>query len=85
MADVRVVHSDGTTGIVPEAKLQGVPARVIGRVSAQSKSLSIRVGSRLVEAPLARLATAWHDAIPRIMSRSVAAAAAVITETLSQR
>ena len=80
-----VVSTTDSAAVLAEAKNQGVPARVIGRVSAQSKSLSIRVGSRLVDAPLGRLATAWHDAIPRIMSRSVAAAAAVITETLSQR
>jgi len=80
-----VVSTTDARAVLAEAERQGVPARVIGRVSAQSSSLTIRVGSRLVDAPLARLAAAWHDAIPKIMSRSVAAAAAVITETLSQR
>jgi phosphoribosylformylglycinamidine (FGAM) synthase-like enzyme len=80
-----VISTTDAPAVLAEAQRQGVPARVIGRVLAQSQSLSIRVGSRFVDAPLARLANAWHDAIPRIMSRSVAAAAAVITETLSQR
>ena len=80
-----IVSTTDAAAVLAEAARQGVPARVIGRVSAQSKSLSLRVGSRLIDAPLTRLAAAWHDAIPKIMSRSVAAAAAVITETLSQR
>jgi phosphoribosylformylglycinamidine synthase len=80
-----VVSTTDSDAVLAEAKRQGVPARVIGRTSAASSSLSIRAGSRKVEAPLARLAAAWHDAIPNIMTRSVAAAKAVINETLSQR
>ena len=80
-----VVSTTSAAGVLAEAKKQGVPARVIGRVSASSPSLTIRIGARRIDAPLARIAGAWHDAIPTIMSRSVAAAAAVITETLSQR
>ena len=45
--------------------------------------LSIRVGDRLIVTSLERLASAWHDAIPRIMSRSAAAVAAASTETLT--
>ena len=85
-AQNRVIVSTIDAGaVLSEARKQGVPARVIGRVSARSATLSIAAGSRTFDAPLARLASAWHDAIPTIMSRSVAAAAAVITETLSQR
>jgi phosphoribosylformylglycinamidine synthase II len=80
-----IVSTTVAPRVLAEAAKLGVPARVIGRVAAESQSLTIRAGSRLIDAPLARLAAAWHDAIPTIMSRSVAAAAAVITETLSQR
>ncbi|MFL5559920.1 MAG: phosphoribosylformylglycinamidine synthase subunit PurL [Gemmatimonadaceae bacterium] len=80
-----VVSTMDADDVLADARTFGVPARVIGRVVADSPALTIRAGSRLIEAPLARLAAAWHDAIPQIMNRSVAAAAAVITETLSQR
>ena len=80
-----VVSTRDAAGVLSEARRQGVPAQVIGRVTAQSTVLSIRAGARQIDAPLARIAAAWHDAIPTIMTRSVAAAAAVMTETLSQR
>ena len=80
-----VVSTTDAAAVLAAAKRLGVPARVIGRVSSKSPNLTIRAGSILVTAPLTQLAAAWHDAIPAIMSRSVAAAAALITETLSQR
>jgi phosphoribosylformylglycinamidine synthase len=80
-----IVSTTNADGVLAAAREIGVPARVIGRVAADSPLLTLRLQSRVIEAPLARLAGAWHDAIPQIMSRSVAAAAAVITETLSQR
>ena len=80
-----IISTTVPDAVLAAARTHGVPARVIGSVVAQSPTLSIRSASRSIEVPVARLAAAWHDAIPTIMSRSVAAAAAVITETLSQR
>jgi predicted transcriptional regulator len=45
---------------------------VIGQVRAQSEGLTIRVGDRVMRAPLERLARAYHDAIPNIMNASIA-------------
>ncbi len=53
----------------------GVPAREIGRVRADSASLRIRVGARTIDAPLSRLADAYHESIPALMRRSPAEAA----------
>jgi phosphoribosylformylglycinamidine synthase II len=53
----------------------GVPARAIGHVRAASASLEIVVGSRHIVAPLSRLARAYHDAIPTVMSQPASAAA----------
>ena len=52
------------------AKQHGVPARRIGTVRATARALDMRVGSLSFSAPLARLAAAYHDAIPNIMSRA---------------
>ena len=80
-----IISTTVPDAVLAAARTHGVPARVIGSVAAQSPTLAIRAASWSIEAPVARLAAAWHDAIPVIMSRSVAAARAVITETLSQR
>jgi phosphoribosylformylglycinamidine synthase II len=47
-----------------------VKCTTIGTVRADSDSLSIRFGKDLWVAPLARLASAYHDAIPSIMART---------------
>jgi len=52
------------------ATQHGVPARRIGTVRATAGALDMRVGSRSFSAPLTRLAAAYHDAIPNIMSRA---------------
>ena len=57
------------------AKQHGVPARRIGTVRATARALDMRVGSLSFSAPLARLAAAYHDAIPNIMSRATGEAA----------
>ena len=48
------------------------PARVIGQVRARESGLTIRIGERVIRAPLDRLARAYHDAIPDIMNASIA-------------
>jgi phosphoribosylformylglycinamidine synthase len=83
-AQARVVASTrDAKAVLAIAKRHGVPARVIGAVAATEPALSIQVGPRRIVAPLDRIARAWHDAIPTIMSRSVSTTAAVITETLA--
>lgn len=59
----------------------GVPARAIGHVRAGSASLEIVVGARHVVAPVSRLARAYHDAIPDLMSRAAAATTAAGLES----
>ena len=83
-AQGRVVASTSRSAdVLAVARRFRVPARVIGRIDTASQSLSLRLGQRLIVAPLERLARAWHDAIPTIMSRSASATAAAITETLA--
>jgi phosphoribosylformylglycinamidine synthase len=56
----------------------GVPARAIGNVRAGSASLEIVVGARHIVAPVSRLARAYHDAIPDLMSQAASAAATTV-------
>ena len=65
-----VVSTADPDGVIATAAKHGVPARRIGTVRATSGALVMRVGSRSFTAPLARLAAAYHDAIPSIMSRA---------------
>ena len=58
--------------ILEAARRHGVPAREIGRVTAAAMDVRIAAGARSLRAPVARLATAWHGAIPAIMRRSPA-------------
>jgi phosphoribosylformylglycinamidine synthase subunit PurL len=64
-------HADA---VLATALAHGVPARIIGKVSDASFGLSITVGAHAVMAPLATLMTAYHDALPRAMSRAAAEA-----------
>jgi phosphoribosylformylglycinamidine synthase len=67
-----IVSTAAAPTVIGIARRHGVPARQIGSVRA-SGTLRIRVGSRIVDASIAALADAYHEAIPRRMSRSVAA------------
>jgi phosphoribosylformylglycinamidine synthase len=71
-----VVSSPDPAVVLAVASEAGVPARVIGTVQPESGGLVIR-GSRGVElrVTVEALVRAYHDAIPSIMSGSVAAAA----------
>ena len=83
-AQGRVVASTTRTAdVLAIAKRHGVPARAIGTVVASSDALSMQLGARRIVAPLDRLARAWHDAIPSIMSRSPGATTVAITDTLA--
>jgi phosphoribosylformylglycinamidine synthase subunit PurL len=71
-----VVSTPRPADVLAEAAGHRVPARRIGTVRVASATLRIGVGDRtLLDAPLARLATAYHGAIPRAMEHSVATAA----------
>ncbi|HJU88239.1 MAG TPA: phosphoribosylformylglycinamidine synthase subunit PurL [Gemmatimonadaceae bacterium] len=70
-----IVGTAAPARVIEIAGRHGVPAREIGRVRSQSPVLRIRVGSRTIDAPLDRLASAYHDAIPSLMNRAVAEAA----------
>jgi phosphoribosylformylglycinamidine synthase len=74
-----VVSTPDAAPVLATARRHGVLARVIGRVRTGAHELTIRVGARAIVAPLARLARAYHEAIPAAMTR--AATAVAITET----
>ena len=74
-----VVSAPGADAVIAIAQKHGVPARKIGRVTAESQTLRMRIGSDVIDAPLDRLADAYHEAIPRRMNRSAAAVEAATT------
>jgi phosphoribosylformylglycinamidine synthase len=55
------------------AKKHGVPARVIGEVGAVGAPLTVKTASVRLEASIAELDEAYHEAIPRIMNQPAAA------------
>ena len=57
------------------AKAHGVPAAVIGKVARAAEGFTIAAGSVTLKSAVASLATAFHDAIPRAMARTVVGAA----------
>ena len=69
-----IVGTPDPEAVLAIAKRHGVPARRIGTVR-DSSSLDLTIGTKKISAPLARLARAYHDAIPNIMSAPVSAAA----------
>ena len=77
-----VVSTPEAADVLAIARRHGVPARQVGAVRAASRTLRIQVGARAIAAPLDGLSDAYHGAIPRIMSGSVAAAA-VAEETFT--
>ena len=68
-----VVSTAHAAEVVAAATERGVPARVIGTVRSASAGLVITVGAHTVRAETARLSEAFHTAIPRAMTRAVAA------------
>jgi len=72
-AQGRIVVSTGSPARVLDiAGKHGVPARIIGVVRAAQPLLRFRVADRVIEAPLSRLAAAYHDAIPSQMDAAAA-------------
>ena len=64
-SDARAVHA--------AAAAHGVRATTIGRVTSAASPLSITIGSRRIQSSVVPLADAYHEAIPRIMSRAASA------------
>jgi phosphoribosylformylglycinamidine synthase II len=73
-----VVSTPDVAAVLAVAKKHGVPARKIGTVTAGA-SLSIRIGTTVVDASLATMADAYHEAIPRRMSRTASPAEVAVT------
>jgi phosphoribosylformylglycinamidine synthase II len=67
-----IVSTPESPTVLAVARKHGVPARVIGQVRAREEGFTIRIGERVIRAPLERLVHAYHDAIPRIMNSSIA-------------
>ncbi|MDQ8155428.1 MAG: AIR synthase related protein, partial [Gemmatimonadota bacterium] len=72
-----VVSTANANAVIATAKAHDVPAAVIGTVRSASAGLVVTVGSRVVRAESARMAAAFHGALPRAMQR---AAAEVVTQ-----
>jgi phosphoribosylformylglycinamidine synthase len=72
---VSTAHADAVLAI---AQRHGVPARVIGTVAPAAAGLRITTAQGTLTTSIDRLATAYHEAIPRAMAR---AAAETVTET----
>ncbi len=69
-----VVSTRNAASVIARAGAHGVAAHRIGVVRTASNSLSITAGTRTVTAPLHRLSTAYHEAIPSAMSTVAAPA-----------
>ncbi len=64
-----IVSTPRPSDVIGEATRFGVPAHVIGRVGRADGTFRIRLATGTLEAPVARLAESFHEAIPRIMTR----------------
>jgi phosphoribosylformylglycinamidine synthase len=65
-----VVSTSAPERVLEIAKNAGVPCSRIGTVRRKSENLTIKLPDSILKAPLARLARAFHDTIPSIMSRT---------------
>ncbi|MHB1297870.1 MAG: phosphoribosylformylglycinamidine synthase subunit PurL [Gemmatimonadaceae bacterium] len=69
-----VVSTANAAAVLAVAKQHGVPAREIGAVTKKEAGLVVTVGARKMQAPLSGLINAYHEALPRAMSRAAAEA-----------
>ena len=68
-----VVSTPDPEAVLAIAQRHGVPARTIGEVTAATEPFTLALGRDALTAPVAALAEAYHEAIPRIMSRTASA------------
>jgi phosphoribosylformylglycinamidine synthase len=73
-SQARYVLSSSMPQVVEQImEKHGVPVQRIGVVTEASRGFTIQFGDRVIESDLQTLSSAWHDAIPAIMSAPVAA------------
>jgi phosphoribosylformylglycinamidine synthase len=68
-----VVSTPDPAAVLAIAERHRVPARAIGEVTSASEPFTVLLGDATFTAPVAALAEAYHEAIPRIMSRTASA------------
>jgi phosphoribosylformylglycinamidine synthase len=69
-----IVSTPDAEAVLAVARRHGVPARAIGTVTGASQGLDIIVGDTRLHAAIDRLTNAYHEALPRAMSRAAAEA-----------
>jgi phosphoribosylformylglycinamidine synthase len=70
-----VVSSSSPEHVEKIAHRHGVPVARIGRVMPRADGFSLKAGKASIESDIDSLSSAWHDAIPSIMSTPAAAVA----------
>jgi hypothetical protein len=68
-----VVSTPDPEAVLAIARRHGVPAREIGDVASASAPFTIALGDATITVPVSALADSYHEAIPRIMSRTASA------------
>jgi phosphoribosylformylglycinamidine synthase len=68
-----VVSTPDPEAVLAIAARHDVPARVIGEVTAASAPFTITVGDTTIAVAVSALAESYHEAIPRVMSRTASA------------
>jgi phosphoribosylformylglycinamidine synthase len=68
-----VVSTPDPEAVLAIARRHAVPAAIIGEVTSPGAPLTVAVGDDGVSMPVDALAEAYHETIPRIMSRSASA------------
>ncbi|MEO6526213.1 MAG: AIR synthase related protein, partial [Gemmatimonadaceae bacterium] len=68
-----VVSTPDAAAVHAAAARNGVRATTIGEVTAASRPFSITIGAVKIQSSVVPLADAYHEAIPRIMSRAASA------------
>jgi phosphoribosylformylglycinamidine synthase len=78
-----VLSSNAPTVVEAIAGKHGVPIHAIGIVLDKHEGFSITLKDSVIRAPVKALSTAWHDAIPAIMSSAVVTPAETESPALS--
>jgi len=65
-----IVSTANSAAVLATAKKHGVPARVIGKVAVASAGLQIRGTAAALSLSSERMVDAYHEALPRAMSRA---------------
>ena len=71
-----ILSSSAPERVEAIARAHGVPVKRIGMVLEPADGFRLRARNSLIESDIASLSSAWHDAIPEIMSAPAAAVAA---------